>query len=316
MADTLKVAMIGAGSMAPEHIKAFNAVDGVRVVGITNRTRAKAQALADAHGIEHVCDTVEELFAQTQADIAVMAVYEPAILQTAKSVFAQDWTVLMEKPIGLNLAEAEDVAALAKDRAKPVYVGLNRRTLGSSQAALRDLNDHGTSRYVHVQDQQSLETARAIGHAENVVQNWMFANSIHLVDYLLAFGRGEVTELTVLEPWDFDAPGRVVAHVRFESGDTGLYEAHWNAPGPWAVSVTTPERRWEMRPLESARFQNAGERSQNDVERPALDVDYKPGFALQAQNVCAAVRGQDHAAVPVREALRTTRLVAQIYGLA
>ena len=72
-----------------------------------------------------------------------------------------------------------------------MFVGLNRRCLSSTQAVLADLADDPGPRFIHVQDQQSLDVARQIGHAEPVVRNWMYANSIHLVDYLRAFGRGD-----------------------------------------------------------------------------------------------------------------------------
>ena len=41
----LRVAMIGGGGMTREHIRAFQNVPGVTVVGIWNRTRDKAEAL-------------------------------------------------------------------------------------------------------------------------------------------------------------------------------------------------------------------------------------------------------------------------------
>jgi hypothetical protein len=167
-----------------------------------------------------------------------------------------------------------------------------------------------------VQDQQSLETARVIGHAESVVQNWMYANSIHLVDYLSAFGRGEVSEVEVLQPWNAEDPGVVLAHVRFSSGDTGIYQGIWNGPGPWACTVSAPHRRWEMRPLEKAVYQNAGERSLNEVAASEADQGYKPGFRLQAEQVLGAWQGRDTGAATIDDALRSTELVARIYGIA
>ncbi len=84
----------------------------------------------------------------------------------------------------------------------------------------------------------------------------------------------------------------LLAKIAFDSGDVGLYEGIWNGPGPWACTVTTPRRRWEMRPLEKAVFQNAGERKLNPVEPHAWDGAFKPGSRLQAERVVAAVRGK------------------------
>lgn len=315
-AKPCRIAFVGAGAMIREHARAFAGLPGVELVGITNRTRAKAEETAAQTGIPAVFDTVGDMARATAADLVVMAVYEPAIRVTAEACFAHPWGVLMEKPIGLDLGEARAVAAAARAAGRHVWVGLNRRALGSTRTALADLAADPASRFIHVQDQQSLATARAIGHAENVVANWMFANSIHLVDYLCAFGRGGVSRVDVVEPFDAARPGVVLAKIAFASGDIGLYEGLWHAPGPWAVTVTTPRRRWELRPLEKAQFQNAGERALNAVEPDQRDGAFKPGFRVQAERVLAAWRGEPSQAATLDDALATTELVGRIYARA
>lgn len=313
-AQPLSVAFVGAGNMIREHAKAFASSNSVMLSGITNRTRDKAEALAKDLGIKHVADDIEALWNATQADLVVMAVYEPAILETFEALAAKPWAILMEKPMGMDFDSAKRIKALAEQRDAPVFVGLNRRTLGSTRAALEDLNTIDAPRFIHVQDQQNLQAARNIGHAENVVQNWMFANSVHLADYLNTFGRGEITEVQVIEPWTPEAPERVLAYVSYSSGDRGVYEAQWNAPGPWACTVSTSERRWEMRPLEAASYQNAGERTRNDAPDAPEDKDFKPGFKIQAERVLASLRGEDSAAVKAEDAFKSMALVAKIYG--
>lgn len=312
-ARPLRIAFVGAGGMIREHARAFADIEGVSLVGIWNRSSAKAETLAAETGIARVFGDIATMYAETRPDLVVMAVYETAILPIAAEVLAQPWAVLMEKPLGLDLAEAEKIEAMAAGR--QVFVGLNRRALSSTAAALKDLDARKSPRYIHVSDQQSLETARAIGHDPAVIRNWMYANSIHLVDYLSAFGRGEVTSIERLSEWDFNSPGVVLAKVAFSSGDVGLYEGIWNGPGPWACVVSTPERRWEMRPLEKAVFQNAGERALNPVDVHPWDQDFKPGFRRQAGEVVAALRHEASPAPTLADAMRTTRLVHHIFGV-
>lgn len=311
-----KVAIVGAGAMAREHIKAFQDVPGVTIAGVANRTVAKAQALADEFGIPVVASDAHELYTRTKADIVQISVYETAINAVAKACFEHPWDVFMEKPVGLNLEDAEDISAHAHRLGRRVWVGLNRRALSSSRCVMKDLSEHATPRFIHVQDQQSLETAWAIGHAQSVVDNWMYANSIHLVDYLLAFGRGEVVEVATVSKWDAANPDVVLAKVSFSSGDLGLYEAIWNGPGPWACTVTSEHRRWELRPLEQAVYQNRGERALNSVPVDDWDVKFKPGVRRQAEDVVRAWRGESNVLVPsLAEAMRGMRLVKDIYGV-
>jgi predicted dehydrogenase len=316
MQRPLQVAIVGAGMMAREHIKAFRDVSGVCVAGICNRTRSKAEKLASEFCVPVVANGIAELYARTSADLVILAVYETAIKTVIKQIIAHPWAILMEKPVGLDLCDAQEIAAAAQSRgsnSNNVYVGLNRRFLASTQAALTDLSTDPHPRFIHVQDQQSLATARGLGHAESVVRNWMYTNSIHLIDYFYVFGRGDVTEVMRIAPWQPENPAVVLAKVSFASGDIGLYEGIWNGPGPWACTVTTPRRRWEMRPLERANYQNAGERTLNPIATHAWDENFKPGLRLQAQRVAEAVCG-DQQAVTLDQGLLTMRLVDAIYA--
>src|SRR5262245_3015121 len=108
-----KVALIGAGGMAREHGRAFGDISQVSVAGIWSRTRSRAESLAQHLGIGSVCDSIEELYERTEADLAVVAVLEPATKKVAKECFRFPWTLLLEKPPGLNLAEACEIAEAA-----------------------------------------------------------------------------------------------------------------------------------------------------------------------------------------------------------
>jgi predicted dehydrogenase len=306
------VAVVGAGSMAREHTRAFAAVPGITVAGIHSRTRPRAEALAREMGIPHVCDSLEELHGRTGARLAVVAVSEPAMKAVALAAFEFPWTLLLEKPPGLVPEETEEIAAVARRRGRDVRVALNRQWIGSTQAAIDGLREHDAPRFVKVQDQQSLSQAAAIGHPPEVVRNWMFANSIHLVDYFRYLARGEARRVDHLQPWKGEGTDVLLARVEFSSGDVGLYEAVWYAPGPWAVTVTVPKRRWELRPLEQLTIQALGERPVT-VPRAAWDAEFKPGFRLQARHAAEAARGGASPLPTVDDALRTMRLVRALY---
>jgi predicted dehydrogenase len=222
----------------------------------------------------------------------------------------------MEKPPGRDLDEAVYLESLAQKHGRTIYVGLNRRFLGSTEAVLNDINARDEPRFVRVEDQQSLETARVIGHPEEIVQRWMYANSIHLMDYLRSLCRGSVKKITPITPWSPQSPTYVLAAVEFDSGDIGLYEATWDGPGPWAVTVNTPGRRWELRPLEQAKFINAGERALNEVAATNADKNFKPGFQRQAEEVIKALSGAPSRAPTLASAIETMRMISTIFGVA
>lgn len=307
------MAIIGAGYTATEHARAFRDIPGVKLVGIHSRTPARAEQLAAEHDIPVVSYSVAELYERTHADLVVVTVGELDMQPVARACFAYPWTVLVEKPAGYRLSDAEAIALAARERNRRVFVALNRRFLSSTLRARAEVDAINGTRFIKVQDQQNLKQAREMGKPAEVIANWMFANAIHTIDYLRMFGRGRVLRVDPVLAWNPERPGIVVVRVEFESGDIGLYEGIWNGPGPWAVSVTTGHYRWEMRPLEQLETQVLGERPVR-MEADARDRDFKPGFRLQAQHAAAAATGRESDCVTLDNALETMRLIADMFA--
>jgi len=314
MAETCKVAIIGAGYMAREHARAFADVPGVQLAGIHSRTRARAEALAKEVGIPLVCDSVRELYERTRADLVVVTVVELAMNAVSRACFAFPWTAMLEKPAGYNLADAEAIHAAAQRAHHRAFVALNRRFYSSTLAAREDLERLAGPRFIKVQDQEDRAQALALGQPQLVVDNWMYANSIHVIDYLRLFGRGRIVQVAPVIAWDPIKTSVVVSRIAFESGDIGLYEGVWDAPGPWAVNITTPAKRWELRPLEQAAFQSRGERRLQSVELHPRDGAFKPGLRLQAEMAVAAALGKPSELPTLDDALGTMRLIASIFA--
>jgi predicted dehydrogenase len=310
-----KVAIVGAGNMAGQHIRAFSDIDGVDVCGIQSRTREKAEALAARWKIRYVVDSVRELYDVCRPDLVVVAVSVEHVAKVVAECCLYGWTVLAEKPVGVNLAASLLVLETAEAHAAKVFVALNRRFYSSTARVVAELGDLQSRRMVEVLDQQSPGQWTARGGNPHTASWLMFSNSIHLIDCLRVFCRGDVTEIVPFLPWNDSVPMVVGACVRFSSGDTGLYHAVWDAPGPWAVFVTTREKRWELRPLEKAFVQEKDSRILQPLQLDPVDELFKPGLRRQAEEAVKAALGMPSASIPLREAHRTMELIAGIYGM-
>lgn len=316
MKNKLKVAIVGAGYMATEHLKAFVATGEAEIVGITSRTRARAETLVADVPQAQVFDSVEQMYEQTQADIVVVTVTELFMADVAKRCFNYPWLVLLEKPAGYDLADARDIHAAAVAVKARAFVAFNRRTYSSTRQAVARLSDNDGPRFIKVLDQQDQHAALTIHNSPALVaQNYMFANSIHLIDYFRVLGRGEVTSVENITRWDPANPGVVLALIRFSSGDTGLYEGIWNGPGPWVITVNTPSERLEMRPLEQVAVQLYGERRSESLAIDPIDTEYKPGLLFQAQQTLRAARGENAQLPDIEDSLKSMELVARIFNL-
>lgn len=308
------VAVIGAGDMAEEHIKTFSLFDEVKIQGIHSRTRSRAEKLANIFDISNVGSSIEELYHQTKADLLIIAVPELAANSVAKESFRFPWKILMEKPVGYNLTDAFDIADFAKKNNSDVFVGMNRRFYSSSLTVKNEVDYfEGNARFIHVQDQQSISDAKSIGQPSKVAENYMYANSIHLIDLILYFCRGEIIGVNNMMPWLGAKTDRVLSLVEFSSGDKALYEGIWRGPGPWSCSVSTTNKRWSMQPLEVLEVQNLGERHRTLIEQSDNDKNCKPGFFLQAEAVLKALSGEFNTAVTLEENLKTMGLINRIF---
>lgn len=308
------VAIVGAGGMARQHIRALQDVPGVRVAGIHSRTTARAEALAAEFGVDDVFASISAMYAKTKADLVVVAVSELAVRQTCELCFEHPWTVLVEKPAGYDVADAEAIEAAALGKGRRAYVALNRRHYGSTRAVVAGLAEQDGPRMIVVHDQESPAAALQAGCPPLVVENWMYANSLHLVDYFSVLGRGRITDVVPVIRWKPSEPRYVAASLSFDSGDAGLYVAVWNAPGPWAVSVTTPGMRWELRPLEKASYQLAGTRTIEQCPDDPWDTLFKPGLRRQAELAVAAAMGGAAELPTLSDGLLSMRLTRDIYA--
>jgi hypothetical protein len=134
-----------------------------------------------------------------------------------------------------------------------------------------------------------------------------------LIDYFRVFGRGKIVSVKPVVRWNSEEPFLVVSQLEYDSGDIGIYKAVWGAPGPWAVTVTTQQKRWELRPLEHLSMQLYGSRDIEKISPDQADSDFKAGLLLQAQETIKAVKGEPNSLVTLLDALETMKLVQLIY---
>jgi predicted dehydrogenase len=312
--NKVRISFVGAGAMAREHVRAFATLKNVVLCGIYSRTTDKARQLADEFGIQTVTESIEALRTDREADIVVVTVNAEAIHDVAIECCEHAWTILLEKPAGCNIEQAREILSAAGNKQHKVFVALNRRFLSSTEIALHALNQSDESRFIHVQDQQSMSAARIHGHPDIVVNNCMFANSIHLIDYFSLLARGTMEHINVLSPWRGEGTRLVLAHLVFSSGDEGLYEGIWEGPGPWAVTASTISQRWELKPLEIAAAQKAGSREIIRYDQSEADQLFKPGFVRQSEELVKAHLDKPSKSVTLKESFKSMQLVAGIFS--
>ena len=116
------------------------------------------------------------------------------------------------KPAGYNIADAKEIKEAADRKKRNVFVALNRRFYSATQVVREELSSiNDNFRFIKVQEQQDQKVALASGQPKDVVDYWMYANSIHLIDYFRILGRGKVIKVDRIIPWNPKHPGIVIA---------------------------------------------------------------------------------------------------------
>lgn len=299
--------------MASEHIKAFSDIEEVEIVAITSRTVERAKSLARQYGIADVCSTISDLYHKHKPDGLIVAVSELQTYDVLINASKFPWSILVEKPAGYNFVQAKNLHENVRLRQNSIFVAFNRRHYSSTREVLQQLNDVDGNRFVVINDQEDPEFALADKRPLEVVENWMYANSIHLIDYFSFFCRGNIEIVNRIVPWRGLGTEFVLCELEYSSGDKGVYLSYWNRPHPWSVSISTKEMWWEIRPIESATRISRQSRVPVSIEKNKWDTDFKPGLRLQAEEFVLHLKKLQHCLPTIGESLLTMELVSKIY---
>ena len=146
-APQLTWAVIGCGVIANQMADALS-LAGRRIHGVANRTREKAVAFAERHGVERVYDSVEELYADPEVDAVYVTTPHNTHIRYLRGALAAGKHVLCEKSITLNSAELDEARELAEKNGvvlmdattilhMPLYAELLRRVRAGEFGRMR-----------------------------------------------------------------------------------------------------------------------------------------------------------------------------------
>lgn len=134
MSARIRVGIVGvqagdaASWAARAHVPALRWMPEIfEVRGIANRSEASAVAAAGAFDIPRAFKNVQELVESPDIDIVVISVRVPHHLALVKSALEAGKHVFCEWPLGNGLAEARELAALARKAGRLAVVGTQAR---------------------------------------------------------------------------------------------------------------------------------------------------------------------------------------------
>ena len=128
MTDTLRIGLIGAGAITQvAHLPVLRKLKGVEVAAICDPDFPKARALAERFRIRDAFSDIEEVLEYEELNAVAVCtpnhLHEPHVL----AALSAGLPVLVERPLGINLASAQRILRAAEKRDSLLMVGMNHR---------------------------------------------------------------------------------------------------------------------------------------------------------------------------------------------
>lgn len=149
---TLRIAPIGAGSVARRHVDVLHGLGGARVVSVTDPHAPSAEALAAELDAAAFQDPDQALDA-VAADAVYVCVPPFAHGPGERAALRRGLPLFVEKPVGLGLDVAEEVGAMVEEAGVVTGTGYHWRCLDTAAAdagPVRALGDGVAGRLVLV----------------------------------------------------------------------------------------------------------------------------------------------------------------------
>lgn len=301
----MRIGLAGAGRIGEVHLRTLTRHSAVSKVQLYDPDRARAGALADAHGARAVAG-VEELV--DGIDALVIASPTPTHVVLLETALAAGLPSFCEKPVASELADIERLAERARQTGCPVQVGFHYRF----DPALRELADRSAAstgpRLVRVHSTTEFApSAEYLAGAGGLIADKL----VHELDMVRWMTGSEVTRLAALPAVGAPRDGETMtAAVTLELADGGL-AAVWGGYRSVAGFDLTVEVETPAAVLVVGSRRPASERP--EVVTPSSVADFRDRFAdayhAELDAFLALARGVGPNRCDLREAVRTQILV-------
>jgi D-apiose dehydrogenase len=126
--DKLKFAVIGCGFWSKFQIGAWSELQEVNLVAVYNRTRSKAERIAEYFNVPHVYDNAEELFKNEELDfVDIITDVDTHALFVEMAVKYGIKHIICQKPMAPDFETAKLMVAACRDTGTRLYIHENYR---------------------------------------------------------------------------------------------------------------------------------------------------------------------------------------------
>ncbi|BFT71119.1 Gfo/Idh/MocA family protein [Paenibacillus sp. P36] len=233
----MKVAVVGCGGMGQWHAKCYAKMPGVELVGVCDVQLESAVEAANKVGTA-AFSSFEEMLSAVSFDVVSVAVptfvHKEVVLQAARA----GKHVICEKPVALNLEDAQDMISCCEENGVRLFIGHVVRFF-PEYAQMKQQMDAGQIGRVGVAN------ARRVGSHPGEARPWFLDADksggvivdlmVHDIDFM-RWTLGEVKSVYGMNKCEGTMDYALVTLV-FESGAVANLEAFWGYPGSFRYAA-------------------------------------------------------------------------------
>ncbi|MBI3972399.1 MAG: Gfo/Idh/MocA family oxidoreductase [Chloroflexi bacterium] len=317
----LRVAVVGAGNIAQQHLPVLTQHPLCEVAVLCDVNAAVLAATADRFGIAERITSPEALLRRDDLDAAFVLVSHRATVAVASAFIAAGIPTLLEKPPGIYSSQTAALAELQAHNGTIAMVGLNRRFYASHLAAREWLRAHGPLATLTVEAHEDLTRMTTSRFTPDELPVMMrrraHSNGIHALDLVRYFG-GEVAEVHAERAaFEHDFADSFTATLRFAGGAVGRVIMDFFAPGSHRFECRTVGARLTSDTSFGGVTLTVRGQPAVRFEPDEEDRRFKAGFWKQDSVFLEAVRAGRQPASPaasLADAYETMRLIDRICG--
>ncbi|MDQ6638115.1 MAG: Gfo/Idh/MocA family oxidoreductase [Pseudomonadota bacterium] len=187
-----RVALAGFGAWGLMHARAIAAIDGAKIVAVLARSEASRQAAAQAVPQARLVEDYAALLAADDVDVIDVVLPNNAHADAAVAALDAGKHVLLEKPLGLTLAQCDAVAAACKRSGRLVAVNHELR-VSRQWGAVHEMvarGELGALRHQHLSLFRKPFRSGSGGwrYDRERVGSWVLEELVHFIDLILWYG--------------------------------------------------------------------------------------------------------------------------------
>ena len=192
----LRIAEVGLGGKGRQHMDILSGFKEVELVAVCDTMSDMLEKVGDQFDLKGRYSSVDQLLDNEQLDAVFVATPPEFNAPAALPCLERGVNTFLEKPPGMTAAEAKELVVAAEKSGAKGMVGLNRRFHPMLVQALEMVEERGPIVQLVGEFHKPMSVLGRLNRfPPEVMDNWLAANDIHVVDMVRRMAGAEVREV-------------------------------------------------------------------------------------------------------------------------